>query len=69
MKLWTFDLSYFLGKNYFGDDGSQNMFVFKPTLDTSEWKETKSLIIFSVGNQVGYILLNLSHYILLSCFS
>ena len=69
MKLWELDLSYFLGKNYFGDDGCQNMFVFKPTLNTSELKETKSLILLSVGNQVGYILLNLSHYILLSCTS
>ena len=27
-KLQTCDLSYFLGKKYFGDNGFQNMFVY-----------------------------------------
>ena len=31
-KLPTFDLSYFRGKNYFGDDGTQNYLVFR-TID------------------------------------
>ena len=31
-KLKTFDLSYFKGKNYFGDDGTQNYLVFQPIL-------------------------------------
>ena len=29
-KLKTFDLSYFRGKNYFDEDGTQNWFVFQP---------------------------------------
>ena len=29
--LQTFDLSYFVGENFFGDDGFQNMFVFQST--------------------------------------
>ena len=29
-KLKTFDLSYFIGKNYFEDDGIQNYLVFQP---------------------------------------
>ena len=29
-KLKTFDLSYFIGKNYFENDGTQNYFVFQP---------------------------------------
>ena len=33
-KLETNDLSYYLGKNIFGDDGSQNMFVYQPNLST-----------------------------------
>ena len=31
VKLETYDLSYFLGKNVFGDGGSQNIFVYWPT--------------------------------------
>ena len=29
-RLETFDLSYFIGKNYFEEDGAQNYFVFQP---------------------------------------
>lgn len=29
--LQTFDLSYFVGENFFGDDAFQNMFVFQST--------------------------------------
>ena len=29
-KLKTFDLSYFIGKNYFENDGTQNYLVFQP---------------------------------------
>ena len=67
VKLQTLDLSYFLGQNFFGDDGFQNMFVYQPALSMLELKRTRALIKFSFGNQRGYILLNLSHYILLSC--
>ena len=30
-KLNNFDASYFRGKNYFGDDGTQNYLVFQPS--------------------------------------
>ena len=69
LKLQTYDLSYFPGKNCFGDDGSLNMFVYQPALDTFELKKARVLIIWLVGNQKGYILLNLSHYILLVCIA
>ena len=29
-KLKTFDLSYFIGKNYIGEDGTRNYLVFQP---------------------------------------
>ena len=29
-KIKTFDLSYFVGKNYFEEDGAQNYLVFQP---------------------------------------
>ena len=29
-KLKTFDLGYFIGKNYFGEDGAQNYLAFQP---------------------------------------
>ena len=29
-KLKTFDLNYFIGKNYFENDGMQNYLVFQP---------------------------------------
>ena len=31
-KLKTFDLSYFIGKNYFEGDGAQNYLVFQPII-------------------------------------
>ena len=48
------------------DDGSQNVFVYQPTLDTLELKKTKELITFLVGSQMEYLFLNFSHCILLS---
>ena len=39
----TFDLSYFLGKLFFGDDGFRNMFVYQPKLITLESKEDKGI--------------------------
>ena len=36
MKLETHDLNYFLGKKFFGDAGSQNMFVYQPTFTMLE---------------------------------
>ena len=49
------------------NDGSQNIFAYQLVLDTLELKKkTRALIIFLVGNQREYILLNLSHYLVLS---
>ena len=59
VKLQTYNLYYFLDKKFFGDDGSQNVFVFQPILHILEKRKGKS-------TERGYILLNLSHYILLS---
>ena len=65
-SLITKDYIFFLGRMYFtSNDGSQNKFVYQPTLDTLELKK-KVLNMFLVGNKSEYIILNLSHYILLS---
>ena len=43
------------------------MFVYQPTSNVLRLKKkTKALIIFLTGNQRGYTVLNLHHYILLS---
>ena len=42
VKLETHDSSYFLVKIFFGDDGSQNMFVYQPTFVTLELKVSKN---------------------------
>ena len=66
-SLITKNYNFFLGRNNFpSNDGSQNMFVYQPTLGMLELKKKKVLKIFLVGNQMEYILLNLNHYILLS---
>ena len=57
MKLKGFDSSYFCGKNFFGDGGSQSMLVYQPTLDTLELENARALIIILVWNQRGYKLL------------
>ena len=41
INLQIFDLSYFLGKNVFGDDGFQNRLVYQETLNTLELREDK----------------------------
>ena len=65
IRLKTKDL--FSGRIYFAsNDGSQNMLVFQPKLDIRIKKNTKVLIMFWIGNQREYLILNLSHYILLS---
>ena len=53
MKLQT-DLSYFVAKNFFGDDGFQNMFVYQPTLDTLKLKNDKGTDYVLVGSHMGY---------------
>ena len=50
------DLSFFLGKNFFGDDSFKNMFVYQPTLSTLVLKEDK-------GSDYMY------HCILFSCMA
>ena len=45
VKLQTPDLSYFLGKSIFGDDGSQNMFANQPLLNTLELKEKQGHLL------------------------
>ena len=63
------DYNVFLGKIYFtSNDASQNTFVYQLTLDVLELK-TDILIMFFVGNPREYIIVNLSHYILLSCIA
>ena len=65
VKLQRHDLIFFLGKNVFADDSSQNMFIYQPTLDKLELKKTKVLLVFLVGNERGYTLLKLNFCILL----
>ena len=45
-KLKTFDLGYFIGKNYFGEDGAQNYLVFQPLFR-----------YFNVNNNTNIVLL------------
>ena len=47
-KLKTFDLSYFNGKNYFEEDGTQNWFVFQIM--------GKYLKIAYTNNNINYVL-------------
>ena len=61
----TKDCIFFLGRNYFtSSDGSRNRFVNQKTLDTLELKKTKVLIIFLLGSQREYLILNLRHLLL-----
>ena len=70
VKLQTHDLSYFFDKHFF-DHGFENRFIYQPTLNALELKKTKTraLNMLLAGNQKWYILLNLQHYILLSCIA
>ena len=66
-NLRTKDYHFFCGRIYFtSNDGSQNMFVYQPTCNVLELKRTKLVIMFVVRNQREYLVLHLSHYILLS---
>ena len=54
---------FFLKHNFFtSNDGSQNTFVYQPTLDTLELKKAKVQIMFLVGNTRDYLILNLSYF-------
>ena len=69
-SLITKDYSFFLGRIYFtSNDASQNTFVYQSTRDALELKKIKTLIIFLVGNQSKYIILDLSYYTLLFCIA
>ena len=70
-SLITKDYIFFSGRIYFtSNDGSQNTFVYQQTVDALELKKKiKILMMFLVGNQRKYLILNLSHYILLSCIA
>ena len=47
-KLKTFDLSYFISKNYFEEDGTQNYLVFQPTI--------RYFKVNKVNNVTNYVL-------------
>ena len=47
-KLQVFDLSYFRGKNYFDEDGSQNYLVFLPIF--------RYFILNTITNVTNYVL-------------
>ena len=65
-SLITKDYNFSFGRICFkSNDGSQNTFVYQPKLDKLEKRKAKLLIMVSIGNQMEYIILNLSHYILL----
>ena len=66
MKLKTFDLSYFLKKNIFGDHVSQNIFVCQPRLSTLKLREDKGTDYILSRKSKGVYLLNLKICILLS---
>ena len=61
-SLITKDYNLFFGRIYFtSNDVFQKTFIYQPTFDTLELK--KVLIMFVVGNQREYIILNLNHYV------
>ena len=60
----TIDYNFFLGRMYFtSNDKSQNTLLL---LFNTWLKKAKVLIMFLVGNQLEYKVLNISHYMLLS---
>ena len=69
VKLKTFDLSYFLGKNVFDDYGSQNTLVDQPILSTLQSQTGRDIDCFIswkskwVSNSTPFLL------ILLSCIA
>ena len=65
-KPQTFDLTYFLGKTFFGDNGFQNMFVYQPTLNTFELKKDKRTEHFIGWKSKGLFKSKLFHYTVLS---
>ena len=47
MKLETFDLSYFRGKNYFDEDGTRNYLMFQPMY--------RYFKVNSINNVISYV--------------
>ena len=58
---------FFCCKFVLGDYGSQNMCDYQPTLDTLELKEDKWTDYIVGWKSKGFKLLNISHYVLVSC--
>ena len=59
-SLLTKDFIFILSRIYFtSNNGSPNMFVYKPTLSVLELKKTRVLNILLAGYQKVYIILNL----------
>ena len=52
--------------HFASNDGSQNTLVYQPTLGALQLKKDKGTYYVSIGNRKDYIILTLSHYILLS---
>ena len=52
-------LGYFIGKNYFEEDGTQNYLVFQPI--SRYFKTLPNLIMFYHGNLKDYLLKLLNH--------
>ena len=50
MNFQAFDLIFFLGENFFGDENFQNMFVYQPTLNMLRVK-TRALNMKLIRNQ------------------
>ena len=60
ISLLTKDFIFILGRIYFtSNDGSPNMFAYKPTFSVLELKKTRVLNILLAGHQKVYIILNL----------
>ena len=68
-KLKISDLSYFLGKNFFGDDAFQNIFVYQPTFSKLGLKEGKRTEYIIAWKSKGLFKSRLNHYIQISCLT
>lgn len=68
-QLQIFELSYFWGKNYFGDDGFQNMFAYRKKLNKLVSKEDKGNEYVIACKSRGLYKLNFIDYITLSCLT
>lgn len=60
MRLQTHNLSYFLGKNLFGDDSSQNILVCKPAFHMLQLKKGKDTNYVFSGKSNSVVTSNLT---------